>query len=104
MPRLNDGTPKISLVTKSTKLCFLNKYVDKMNPKFAIGKALYVGNGNASYMVGFCHFELLFLFACFLLQEHRGVVPGGAGVAMAPPVFGRSINPISTRGGQIMPT
>ena len=30
-----------------------------MNPKFAIGKALYVGNGNASYMVGFCHFELL---------------------------------------------
>ena len=85
-------------------MCFLNKYVDKINPKFAIGKALYVGNGNASYMVGFCHFELLFLLACFLLQEHRGVVPGGAGVAMAPPDFGRTINPISTRGGQIMPT
>ena len=29
---------------------------------------------------------------------HRGVVPGGAGGAMAPPDFGRSVNPISTRG------
>ena len=33
----------------------------------------------------------------------RGVVPGGAGGAMAPPDFGRSVNSISTRG-QIMPT
>ena len=32
---------------------------------------------------------------------YRGVVPGDA---MAPPDFGRSVNPISTRGGQIMPT
>ena len=29
----------------------------------------------------------------------RPVVPGGAGGAMAPPDFGRSVNPISTRGG-----
>ena len=29
---------------------------------------------------------------------YRGVVPGGAGGAMAPPDFGRSVNPISTRG------
>ena len=28
----------------------------------------------------------------------RGVVPWGAGDAMAPPDFGRSVNPISTRG------
>ena len=28
----------------------------------------------------------------------RGVVPGCAGGAMAPPDFGRSVNPISTRG------
>ena len=28
----------------------------------------------------------------------RGVVPGDAGGAMAPPDFGRSGNPISTRG------
>ena len=34
---------------------------------------------------------------------YRGVVIGGAGGAMAPPDFGRSVNPISTRGGQIMP-
>ena len=35
----------------------------------------------------------------------RGVVPGGAGGAMAPPDFGRPVNSISTMGwGQIMPT
>ena len=34
----------------------------------------------------------------------RGVVSGGAGGAMAHPDIGRSVNPISTRGGQIMPT
>ena len=28
----------------------------------------------------------------------RGVVPGGAGGAMAPPDIGRSVTPISTRG------
>ena len=43
-----------------------------MDPRFVIGKpALYVGNGNASYMVGFCHFELLFLLACWLLHEQN---------------------------------
>ena len=36
------------------------------------------------------------------LSKSRGVVPGGAGGAMAPPDFGRTVNPISTRG-QIMP-
>ena len=33
--------------------------------------------------------------------RHRHVVPGGAGVAMAPPDFGRSVNPISTKGGRL---
>ena len=28
----------------------------------------------------------------------RGIVPGGAGGAMTPPDFGRSVHPISTRG------
>ena len=38
-------------------------------------------------------------FSTVSLQYYsRGVVPGGAGVAMAPPDFGRSVNPISTRG------
>ena len=32
--------------------------------------------------------------------HYRGVVPGGAGVAKAPPDFGRSVNPISTKGGR----
>ena len=33
----------------------------------------------------------------------RGVVPGGAGGGMAPPDFGRSVNPISTRRGRLCP-
>ena len=31
-------------------------------------------------------------------QAYKGVVPGGAGGAMAPPDFGSSVNPISNRG------
>ena len=34
---------------------------------------------------------------------HRPVVPGGAAGAMAPPNFGRSVNPISTKGGRLCP-
>ena len=30
--------------------------------------------------------------------QFRPVVPGGAGAAIAPPDFGRSVNPISTMG------
>ena len=33
----------------------------------------------------------------------RPVVPGGAGGAMAPPNFGRSVNPTSTKGGRLCP-
>ena len=29
---------------------------------------------------------------------------GGPGGPLAPPIFGRSVNPIQTGGGQIMPT
>ena len=35
--------------------------------------------------------------------EYRGVVPGGAGGAMAPPDFGTSVNPISAKGGRLCP-
>ena len=38
-----------------------------------------------------------------LTQTIRPVVPGGAGGAMAPPDFGRSVNPISTMGGRLCP-
>ena len=34
---------------------------------------------------------------------YRGVVIGGAGGAMAPPDFGRSVYPISTKGGRLCP-
>ena len=30
--------------------------------------------------------------------------PGGPGGPLAPPIFGRSVNPIQTGGGQIIPT
>ena len=33
-------------------------------------------------------------------HAHRGVVPGGA---MAPPDFGKSVSPISTKGGRLCP-
>ena len=33
----------------------------------------------------------------------RPVVPGGAGGALPPPDFGRSVNPISQSGEHIMP-
>ena len=33
----------------------------------------------------------------------RPVVPGGAGGAMAPPNFGRSVKTISTKGGRLCP-
>ena len=34
----------------------------------------------------------------YRVVHSRGVVPGGAVGAIAPPHFGRSLNPISTRG------
>ena len=33
----------------------------------------------------------------------RPVVPGSAGGAMAPPIFGTSVNPISTKGADYAP-
>jgi hypothetical protein len=35
---------------------------------------------------------------------HSGAGTGGAGGATGPPIFGRSVNPIQTGGGQIIPT
>ena len=37
------------------------------------------------------------------LQCGKPVVPGVAGDAMAPPDFGRSVNPISAKGGRLFP-
>ena len=36
-------------------------------------------------------------------MHYRPVVPGGAGGAMAPPDFGRPVNPISAKGGRLFP-
>ena len=38
------------------------------------------------------------------LDIYRPVVPGCAGCAMAHPDFGRSVNPISTKGGRLYPS
>ena len=35
--------------------------------------------------------------------KNRGVARGGAEGALAPPEFGRSVNPIQTRGGRLYP-
>ena len=42
----------------------------------------------------------------YLLSSRVTVVPepGGPGGPLAPPIFGRSVNPIRTGGGQIIPT
>ena len=37
-------------------------------------------------------------YAPLMMSQNRAVASGGAGEALAPPVFGRSVNPISTRG------
>jgi hypothetical protein len=39
----------------------------------------------------------------FFPIKNRPVGPGGAGGAMASPEFGRSVNPISTKGGRLCP-
>ena len=57
-----------------------------------------------------CMIQRLSFFPVFpyfwfhLIISYRPVASGGAGGARAPPVFGRSVNPISTRGGHIIPT
>ena len=38
-----------------------------------------------------------------ILPNSRGVVPGDAGGAIAPPDYGRSINLISTKGDRLCP-
>ena len=38
-----------------------------------------------------------------LMISIRGVARGGAEGARAPPEFGRSVNPIQTRGGRLCP-
>ena len=48
------------------------------------------------YKSFFSHIAQVFL-VLILKTQSRPVVPGGAGGAMAPPNFGRSINPISTK-------
>ena len=57
------------------------------------------GSGTTAYIV---HTYLIMILYCY----HTAVVPelGGPGGPLAPPIFGRSVNPIQTRGGQIMPT
>ena len=51
--------------------------------------AIYFSNDKCIIIYNQCHF--------------RPVVPGGAGGAMAPPDFGRSVNPISTKGDRLCP-
>jgi len=45
----------------------------------------------------------VFLFSFYLIVG-SGAGTRGPGGPLAPPIFGRSVNPIQTGGGQIMPT
>ena len=54
--------------------------------------------GNLGLFLGWSLKSVVLDFIEFLYLRIRDVVPGGAGGAMAPPDFGRSVNPISTRG------
>ena len=52
------------------------------------------------------HSEMIFSYCVELDWQNNhttcmGVVPGDAGGAMAPPDFGRSVTPISTKGGRL---
>ena len=50
------------------------------------------------------HFAPLYIINyVYITVFSRPVVPGGDGGAMAPPDFGKSVNPISTRGGRLCP-
>ena len=52
------------------------------------------------YYVNTCNFCL---FSMQNICLRRGVMPGSAGGLMAPPNFGRSVNPISTREDRLCP-
>ena len=64
----------------------------------------FLANGQAHHM--FSRFlnlrNLVRNFLCFVFL-HRAVVSGGAEGALAPPEFGKSVNPIPTRGGRLCP-
>ena len=62
-----------------------------------------------SQIFGLCNFfAIYFITVIFWLMHflasllHRPAVPGGALDAMAPPAFGGSINPISTKRGSML--
>ena len=57
--------------------------------------------GDPMWTLGIGRVDNIIVFSKTL--HHRPVVPGCAGYAMAHPGFGRSVNPISTRGDRLCP-
>ena len=49
-------------------------------------------------LVNILFLQMLLKSSCITTTKFRGVVRGCAGCAIAHPDFGRSVNPISTRG------
>ena len=64
-----------------------DKFKFQIRPK----RALHLKNGRKNTI----------LLTSLYYVHIRGVVTGGAGGAMATPDFGRSVNPISTRGADV---
>ena len=59
----------------------------------------FAADGARSY-VGFTEQVLIYPYSG---PPNRPVVPAGAGAALAPPGFGRIVNPISTKGDRLYP-
>ena len=77
---------------------FESMYVDEKveHYSFTFDNLIYSIGGNLGLFLGWSLKSVVLDFIEFLYLRIRGVVPGGA--AMAPQDFGRSVNPISTRG------
>ena len=103
----SDGTCKTLKPTKSTRILvwvfrshtmYLNLIFSDFSPK-------YIQNRLVKRHFRQSHIEQFFTWSLeyFLRYVHRPVVPGCAGCAMAHPIFGRSVNPIPTRGDRLCP-
>ena len=79
--------------------CTFSLMINNSNPQFYNCTLLL-------YLMWYCsivEIPLRFIWHKMTACAPRGVVPGGVRGTMAPPDFGRSVNPISTRGDRLCP-
>ena len=77
-------------------------FMISINQMFSLQKTLlFIPNPNLSRIFGNSHHASIISATAY--SYLRPVVPGCAGCARAHPNFGRSVNPISTRGHRLCP-